>query len=178
MAEISLIRADWVPSSGGCRSRNLRHCSFDWRWLGVERESPRRCSGLHGVILSGRGRIRSRGLALLHEVRGGTSEVARMCPRAVSEDPCHEDYSRESNQRAPSRRFEYAVTGAAGFVLAGHELYSCTGFRAQNPSQGPGETWHSQCTKYRGQLELSSMVQEVPRFSTKVQVVPRARLVD
>src|SRR5712692_9052246 len=79
--------------------------------------------------------------ALFRYLSGGPGEVARLAPRVESEDSCHEDHGREGDQCAPCRRFECVASGATGFVLAGHELDSCTvlGSGLKIPNRDPGK---------------------------------------
>jgi hypothetical protein len=75
--------------------------------------------------------MRSRGKALLRNLSGGATGAAKMGPRAVSNEACHEDRGRERDECAPGCRFEDAAS-AFDFVRAGHVLDSYAGLRASN----------------------------------------------
>ena len=111
--------------------------------------------------------MRHRRQSLFRQLSGGSTEAAQIGPRVVSEESCHEDRSRESDERTPSRRFEYAASCAGGFVRAGRELDSCTGLRASNLCQRPGKTLCFQHSEYREQGESASMVQRPPGLVLK-----------
>src|SRR6266581_5242861 len=69
--------------------------------------------------------MRGQRRGLLRYLSGRVTKIARMSPRVVSENSCHQDSARECDERTPSRRFEYAAGGAGSFVAAGHGLGFC-----------------------------------------------------
>src|SRR5437016_3253107 len=120
VAKISLIRTYRYLSSG--RSGN-DGCGSDGRsGLGVAGNSPARRFTFKRAILTRRPRMRGQRRGLLPYLSVGATKVARMSPRVVSENSCHEDSARESDERAPSRRFEHAAGGAGSFVATRHGL--------------------------------------------------------